>query len=116
MRNPLLTPKTLSLVISGTPTTAGTSTVTLRGCDFFVFPQKAMLKITSLDAKKSLFCNLVTSSERDEGQWDRQRHSDGDDQRRDQWGNDLLHDERDDADDILDTVHGGALGECDGDG
>jgi hypothetical protein len=34
----------------------------LRGCDFFVFPQKAALKIMSLDTKKSPSANLVTSS------------------------------------------------------
>jgi hypothetical protein len=42
--------------------------------------------------------------------------ADGDDQRRDQWRDDLLHDERDDADDLVDAIHRSDYGECDGDG
>jgi hypothetical protein len=34
----------------------------LRGCDFFDFSQKAALKTTGLDAKKSSYRNKVTSS------------------------------------------------------
>jgi hypothetical protein len=41
--------------------------------------------------------------------------ADGDDQRRDEWGNDLLHDERDDADDVLDAIHRSDYGKRDGD-
>jgi hypothetical protein len=40
--------------------------VILRGCDFFDFSQKAALKTTGLDAKKSSYRNKVTSSERSE--------------------------------------------------
>jgi hypothetical protein len=35
------------------------------GCDFFVFRPKVTLKTISLEAKKSPFCNLVTSSRDD---------------------------------------------------
>src|SRR5450631_892430 len=38
---------------------------TLGGCDFFVFRPKVTLKTISLEAKKSPFCNLVTSSRND---------------------------------------------------
>src|ERR1700730_16606154 len=38
---------------------------TLRGCDFFDFSQKATLKTTGLDAKKSSYRNKVTSSQND---------------------------------------------------
>jgi hypothetical protein len=41
--------------------------VILRGCDFFVFRAKVMLKTRSFGTKKSLFGNLITSSERSEG-------------------------------------------------
>jgi hypothetical protein len=37
----------------------------LRGCDFFDFSQKATLKTTGLDAKKSSYPNKVTSSQND---------------------------------------------------
>jgi hypothetical protein len=37
----------------------------LGGCDFFVFRPKVTLKTISLDTKKSLFFNLVTSSRND---------------------------------------------------
>jgi hypothetical protein len=37
----------------------------LRGCDFFDFSQKATLKTTGLDAKKSSYHNKVTSSQND---------------------------------------------------
>src|SRR5450631_3235350 len=37
----------------------------LGGCDFFVFRPKVTLKTISLEAKKSPFCNLVTSSRND---------------------------------------------------
>jgi len=40
--------------------------VILRACDFFDFSQKAALKTTGLDAKKSSYRNKVTSSERSE--------------------------------------------------
>ena len=41
--------------------------------------------------------------------------ADGDDQRRYEWRNDLLHDERDDADDLVDAIHRSDYGKRDGD-
>ncbi len=38
--------------------------------------------------------------------------ADGDDQRRDEWSDDLLHDERDNADDGIDKVHSADHGKC----
>jgi hypothetical protein len=48
---------------------AGVALVILRGCDFFVFRPKVMLKTRSLGTKKPpfTFSNLITSSERSEG-------------------------------------------------
>jgi hypothetical protein len=40
--------------------------VILRACDFFDFSQKAALKTTGLDVKKSSYRNKVTSSEQSE--------------------------------------------------
>jgi hypothetical protein len=41
--------------------------VILSGCDFFVFPQKAMLQTMSFNMKKSPFANGARSSGRSEG-------------------------------------------------
>ena len=43
------------------------STVILRGCDFFVFLQKTMLKTNHLRAKKTRKVQKVTSPESSEG-------------------------------------------------
>jgi hypothetical protein len=48
----------------------------LRGCDFFDFSQKAALKTTGLDAKKSSYRNKVTSSQNDSSR-QRQQQSKG---------------------------------------